>query len=640
MFHQRQRICPAETNSKNLTPPSSGPKEIFTSRKQGIEYFTTEGVIERTGYTNKADWYQLPIREILDNCIDFLWKNYKGSDKTFVETVIEMDDEIFRLKIRSSNHNNAPAFGNLEAIFDYSMRYGSKQDMHIISRGMLGDAMKQILSLGYVLLHISDDGTQFEDKQWTHPLIIRYNYQEWNIHLTYHRATQSWDVKVGKPKSIPSSNIEIELELPVIDEVKDKLTRDYLEEFCRKYTLFTTDISFKFSILDDINHNKKGFVGRSYFEKIGDKKEDMFSANFTDDVDRIDLSKAIINKLSKGPDRAILHIDLPALHPISADWKNIPTAHSYKPEEFIRRLTGVHDKGSTTVYDMLSEFVEGTQIKKTQENGMLISELVSSKNRDKLMEKWYDELRAVFNGVVQSELGLPYTDNAKKRREALYSRVQQSKFYDIDTTKRYSYALIRGLSDNTALKKIPLDDGRYTYERNKGIIRYPFVFEILAIPLKDPLIQHAPARGRESIFVGAINYSVSPKVNYFPGTYGGMDKDIFDILFYHGGFHKEAADTNIKIPCVIIGNLITPRRDPIGKDKSTIDITPFSSGIIEAVRKMSKNIQTYGAIGHRFSRMRGETVGKFIGKSKVSGKEILRQFLIKEGRLPDVRGYG
>ena len=81
---------PAETNVKSQTPPL--PKEIFTSRKQGMEYFTTEGVIQRTGYTNKVDWYLLPIREILDNCVDFLWKNYKGSDKTFIETIVEMDD--------------------------------------------------------------------------------------------------------------------------------------------------------------------------------------------------------------------------------------------------------------------------------------------------------------------------------------------------------------------------------------------------------------------------------------------------------------------------------------------------------------------------------------------------------------------
>ena len=51
-------------------------------------------------------------------------------------------------------------------MFDYEQRYGSKQDLHIISRGMLGDAMKQIRAFGYTLIHLHDDGTSFEDKQW------------------------------------------------------------------------------------------------------------------------------------------------------------------------------------------------------------------------------------------------------------------------------------------------------------------------------------------------------------------------------------------------------------------------------------------------------------------------------------------
>ena len=31
----------------------------------------------------------------------------------------------------------------------------------------------------------------------------------------------------------------------------------------------------------------------------------------------------------------------------------------------------------------------------------------------------------------------------------------------------------------------------------------------------------------------------------------------------------------IKLPCIIVGNLITPRRDPQGYDKSSIDTKPF-----------------------------------------------------------------
>ncbi len=126
-----------------------------------MDYFTADGVILRTGYKNKLDWYLLPIREILDNDADFLWTHYKGSDNTSITVDINMDDQLFHLKIRNSNLANVPVFPDLKSIFDYDMRYGSKQDVHIITRGMLGDAMKQILSLGYVLLHANDDGTAF-----------------------------------------------------------------------------------------------------------------------------------------------------------------------------------------------------------------------------------------------------------------------------------------------------------------------------------------------------------------------------------------------------------------------------------------------------------------------------------------------
>ena len=133
----------------------------------------------------------LPIREMLDNDADFLWKNYKGADNASITVNVTMDDKLFRLTVRNSNDKNILYFRDLRAIFDYDMRYGSKQDVHIISRGMLGDAMKQILSLGYVLLHTSDDGTAFTDKQWEHPLIIRHNERKWKIFLTVDKATQS-----------------------------------------------------------------------------------------------------------------------------------------------------------------------------------------------------------------------------------------------------------------------------------------------------------------------------------------------------------------------------------------------------------------------------------------------------------------
>jgi hypothetical protein len=128
--------------------------------------------------------------------------------------------------------------------------------VHVVSRGMLGDAMKQILSLGYVLLHTNDDGTAFTDEQGTYPLIIRYNKEEWLVSVEVNKAAQTapTDIKLNKQVFLKYTDTEIELWLPVIDEVRNDLTRDYIEEFCRKYTLFNTGVSFKFTIIDFIHH--------------------------------------------------------------------------------------------------------------------------------------------------------------------------------------------------------------------------------------------------------------------------------------------------------------------------------------------------------------------------------------------------
>ena len=86
-----------------------------------------------------------------------MWKYYRGASDVLICVDIIKDDKLFHIKIRNSNYKNIPVFGDLEAIFDYDGRYGSKQDVHVISRGMLGDALKQIGILGHVLLHVGDD---------------------------------------------------------------------------------------------------------------------------------------------------------------------------------------------------------------------------------------------------------------------------------------------------------------------------------------------------------------------------------------------------------------------------------------------------------------------------------------------------
>lgn len=570
-------------------------KDIFTSRKHGMDYFTVDGVILRTGYKNKRDWYLLPIREMFDNDADFLWKYYKGSSNASIIVDVIMDDKLFRIKVRNSNDRNIPVFSNLEPVFDYDMRYGSKQDIHIISRGMLGDAMKQILSLGYVLLHSSDDGTTFTDKQWEYPLIIRHNKKEWKIYLHVDKVRQIGRVRYEQSfEAIDHTDTEIELVLPIIDEVRDNVDSKFIEQFCRKYSILSTDISFKFRIIDDITHTTT--------EK--------------NVVTNLDMKSKLITAASTTPEKGMLNIDVLAIHPIAKEkqWSNSNSIHSYTPEEFISRIVNVHDKDSTSVYTVLFTFREGSNVRKTAGNQISIAELLSKPDKDKRIELLYYELKMALN--PPAELLLPYTNNTKKRAHELVVRI--AKLYDIDKEKKASYKLIRGF-----------------YDEN-GLVKYPYVFEIIAIPFNNPT--GPPLKSTE--IITAVNYSVSPRENIFEGAYFWRDKNAtphsaknIRELLQENGFNTYSGPRS-RLPCVIVANLITPRRDPQGYDKSSIDTQHFVRTIATGINKMASGIQTYRAAGYTFQVDDDySTVRQHGISTKISARRLLRKFLIKERGL-------
>ena len=137
-----------------------------------MNYVTVDGVKLRTGYYDKVDWYFLCLKEPLDNAVDFFWNKYRGARDVAIDVYIEKtSDLLLRIKVKNTNPKNIEAFTleKLNLIFDFDMTAGSKQNLHIITRGVLGDAMKQVLALPYVLIHAHDDGTTFANKQWETP---------------------------------------------------------------------------------------------------------------------------------------------------------------------------------------------------------------------------------------------------------------------------------------------------------------------------------------------------------------------------------------------------------------------------------------------------------------------------------------
>ena len=318
------------------------------------------------------------------------------------------------------------------------------------------------------------------------------------------------------------------------------------------------------------------------------------------------LAIQLMETLSESPPKGILDIDIPATHPIATkkEWSNLDSVYSHLPGEFTGRITNVHEKEYTTVYNVLIAYREGTNIRKNQYN-ISISKLLSNPNYISEIETFYKQLTDNSVLLPMKELSLPYTTNRKDRLSVLIPRIAE--LYELDLTKKSSYRVIRG-----------------TY--NDGTIQYPYTLEIIAIPLADQ-------RNSETEFIGAVNYSVSPNNIKFEGDYDiaicPYLKDNIDEVLKEFGFHTHS-ERKSRLPCIIIGNLITPRRDPHGYDKSRIDIQPFAETIIEAVRKVASEIQTLHAVG--FIKLRKDDKKKI--NRKVSAKELLRQFLVEKRGLP------
>lgn len=557
-----------------------------------MDYVTVNGVVLRTGYANKIYWYLLLIKELLDNAIDFLWKNYPGSADASVKVDITTDDSLFHIKVRNTNSRNNPVFRNLPAIFDYDMRYGSKQNQHTISRGMLGDAMKQILSWPYVLIHTKDDGSSFKDRQWDKSLIIRCNGIERQIFLRVDKSNERIDVQINQiPGKLPHTDTEIETTWPVTDEVSLDI-RD-IERFCRQYIILTTDIAFKFQLTDNTT---------------------------TDDILAID-SDGTIDFTSEIVDATISAeaskaVDASALHSISTKWNNISSIHSYKPEEFVSTITSVYDKDKTIVYDVLRTFKEGTQVAKTPNTEISVAQLLQDPSKDKRLESLYYQLKHILR--PSEKLSLPYSHlKNEERKKVLIDRIMPLYPKGYLNTEKVVYKLIHG-----------------RFKDNKGTLQYPYAFEIIAIPLSDEVLKQNTNRSSE--FIGGVNYSIAPKSNIFEGDYRWTDKktgysqaaeNIKGILERCGFAFYPYSGPKVKLPCIIVANLVSQRIDHHGQAKTGIDTSPFSSAIIEGALKISEEIQTFRAAGYQFYTEREIREFSKPKKEKIRVQDVLEEVL-------------
>ena len=298
-------------------------------------------------------------------------------------------------------------------------------------------------------------------------------------------------------------------------------------------------------------------------------------------------------------------------------------------------VTSVYDQKSITLYDALQTLREGNNIKKANENQISIAKLLSNPDYPKKLEEEFWRLKRSLD--PPKELSLPYSDN-KVRKQVLVSRV--CSIYPLLDPEKAVYKVMRGTYNDDKLRMHQTDKygTNYTLEEGKGILLYPFAIEYLVVPYRTSVLNDE-TRGepidRSSKFIGSINYSFSTRSNEFEGDYQWDDKDgypltstsmtdILDVLDFR--FYNYS-NSKIKIPSVIIVNIVSPRIDYHGHDKSRIDTHAFSETIIEASKKIADSVQTFRAAGFKFHKERYHDTISENKKVKKKPGDIVRAFI-------------
>ncbi|MGC1930599.1 MAG: hypothetical protein WA667_16645 [Candidatus Nitrosopolaris sp.] len=271
-------------------------------------------------------------------------------------------------------------------------------------------------------------------------------------------------------------------------------------------------------------------------------------------------------------------IDLNACHPIVKEYDNPNSIYCYSDADFEDFLNDIYDK-RMWVYDALSKS-RFREIRQTGRFDDLKNLTLEQLTRQKITKIYHDLKKSM---LPMSKLSVPYNTKCCKRKQALINRYQQIKptSLKIDTEN----AIYQKAEDT-------YDDGR---------IRFPFSFEVLAIPIIEG--------SEEWKIIGGVNYSTSVNNNrYFQGQYTNtyewmhskteqvlQASDIIQIIRKSVVGENIGKNANIPIAkqkqqCVIIAHLVAPRIEYQSYGKSSLTLEPFQSVIAKTIEEVVSRI--------------------------------------------------
>ena len=369
-------------------PPSSADSEedtssvVFSSqRSQFADYTTWKGIENKTGI-EREHAYDFVLKELLDNAVDYLETQHNTAAAADISPEIhvaikktEPHEKLIRIVVSNSNYdttaNNSSSKATfskqtLKSIFNFDRYHSSKRNQFKITKGALGDALKEVLCIPHVLAHDN------EINNWNYPLKIYSAQKLFQIHLAIDRINQLVHSRIYEAHDDAEvthyDNTKIEVTLPVVDgQNKDDLVTGLSNYLCN-YAIFATHIGFSFEDESD--------------QEI---------------------------------------IEFPCLQTINPKWKNHSSIHYYKRNQFHDFILGLENNDSIIYSVLYKTFREASNMPKTEFTQMTVGRL---KHSPTYIDRLYDELRNSMGAATA--LTLPF-DVTKKgvRAQALKQRVGQ-----------------------------------------------------------------------------------------------------------------------------------------------------------------------------------------------------------------------
>jgi hypothetical protein len=377
-----------QSRLETLLPPSSSANAnrddtavVFSSQKsQFADYTTWKGIENKTGI-QKEDAVSFLVKELLDNALDYLETTQYHNNNTATPTlqpeihiVIEKSQgKYVRITVCNSvyldSQTNAVFSSNtLKSIFDFNRYHSSKRNQFKITKGALGDALKEVLCIPHILAY--DSGRV----NWNYPLYIISQQKLYQIELITDRINQvihskikesDFDFKIAATQiqQYHPGNTQVILTLPIINGDGDPYAKLY--RFVLDYAMFATHVKLTF---EDKNSNTV--------------------------------------------------VEFPQLQKINPKWKNRCSIYYYKRNQFHEFILGLDNNDLIVYYVLYRTFREASNMSQSEITRMTVSQLKRSPIQ---IDRLYDELRNSMS--PPATLALPFDVTKKVREKVLKQRV-------------------------------------------------------------------------------------------------------------------------------------------------------------------------------------------------------------------------